>query len=231
MRQRLGVCLAEARSAEGATSGPLRLLTAAVICGDHAWHEDIHEGIADRRRAGAARLPRLARLAAGRAGRAGRIRRPVVRGAGREASLSPAPSSAYSRPSLRRSYQGAAKPRFGHASRGAEVGSAGHDRLELRADGWELLVEADGKGGIAQGMRLVFPILLAERQRRLRCRPADGANGYFRTTTRAGSGELDGSFVVELAACENAETGRVIEWPPAPLTLRGSFAGLPQGRR
>ena len=47
-------------------------------------------------------------------------------------------------------------------------------------------------------------------------------------TTRAGSGELGGSFLVELATCKNAESGRAIEWPPAALTVRGSFKGLPQ---
>jgi len=120
---------------------------------------------------------------------------------------------------------------FDHASRGAKIGSVGHDRLELSADGWDLLIEADGEGGIAPRTRLVFPIELAERQRTLRCRPADRAVGYLRTTTRAGSDVLDGRFLVELAACENAETGKAIEWPPAPLTLRGRFGGLPHGRR
>ncbi len=71
----------------------------------------------------------------------------------------------------------------------------------------------------------------------LRCRPADRATGYL-STTRAGSGELYGRFLVELARCENAETGKILDteagarpgeaWPSAPLTLRGSFAGLPQ---
>ena len=120
---------------------------------------------------------------------------------------------------------------FDHTSRGAEIGSVGHDRLELRADGWDLLIETDGEGGGTPGTRLVFPIELAERQRRLRCRPADRAVGYLRTTTRAGSDVLDGRFLVELATCENAETGKAIEWPPAPLTLRGRFGGLPHGRR
>ncbi|HLL75381.1 MAG TPA: hypothetical protein VK421_08940 [Pyrinomonadaceae bacterium] len=126
---------------------------------------------------------------------------------------------------------GGGELRFGHTSRGARVGVVGRDRLELRADGWGLLIETDGGGGIAPGTRLVFPILLAERQRTLRCRPADGAVGYLHAATRSGSDVLDGSFLVELATCENAETGRVIEWPGAPLTVRGSFGGLPQGRR
>ncbi|MCA1629931.1 MAG: hypothetical protein LC774_06275 [Acidobacteria bacterium] len=131
--------------------------------------------------------------------------------------------------------------RFGHASRGARVGVAGRDRIELGADGWDLLIEADGGGGIAPGTRLVFPIEIAEVRRTLRCRPAERATGYLRAATRAGSGELDGSFLVELANCVNAETGKILDteagarpgdaWPSEPLTLRGNFAGLPQVRR
>ncbi|HEV7904341.1 MAG TPA: hypothetical protein VGO96_10905 [Pyrinomonadaceae bacterium] len=121
--------------------------------------------------------------------------------------------------------------RFDHTSRGAQVGSVGPDRLELRAEGWELFIQIDGEGRIAPGTRLVFPLALGGRQLRLRCRPADRATGYLHTATRAGSDMLDGRFLVELATCENAESGKTIEWPPAPLTLRGSFNGLPQVRR
>jgi hypothetical protein len=128
--------------------------------------------------------------------------------------------------------------RFDHASRGAKIGSVGHDRLELSADGWDLLIEIDGEGKIAMGTRLVFPIEIAEVQYSLRCRPADRATGYLHTTPQAGSDLLDGRFVVELAKCENAETGKTLDteaggnpgqaWPSSPLTLRGNFQGLPQ---
>jgi hypothetical protein len=131
--------------------------------------------------------------------------------------------------------------RFNHTSRGAHVGSVGHDRLELRADGWDLLIETDGEGRVAPGTRLVFPIEMAEVQRTLRCRPADRATGYLHANTRAGSDVLDGSFLVELANCVNAATGKIIDteaggnpgqaWPSEPLTLRGSFKGLPHARR
>jgi hypothetical protein len=121
--------------------------------------------------------------------------------------------------------------RFDHTSRGAQIGSVGHDRLELSADGWDLFIETDGEGRVAPGTRLVFPLALGGRQVRLSCRPADRATGYLRTTTRAGSDELGGRFLVELATCKNAESGKAIEWPPAPLTVRGSFEGLPHGRR
>ena len=118
-------------------------------------------------------------------------------------------------------------PRFDHTAPGAHIGSVGPGRLELSADGWDLLIEADGKGGVASGTRLVFPIELAETQRTLRCHPADRPSGYLRTTTQADSHALDGTFVVELANCENAETGKLIDWPSSPLTVRGSFEGLP----
>jgi hypothetical protein len=136
---------------------------------------------------------------------------------------------------------GGGELRFDHASRGAEIGSVGHDRIELRADGWDLLIETDGEGGVAPGTRLVFPIEIAEVRRTLRCRPAGRATGYLHATTRAGSDVLDGRFLVELAACENAETGKVLDteagarpgdaWPSSPLILRGSFEGLPHGPR
>jgi hypothetical protein len=121
--------------------------------------------------------------------------------------------------------------RFDQTSRGAKIGSVGHDRLELSADGWDLFIEIDGEGRVAPGTRLVFPLELGGRQVRLRCRPADPGIGLLRTTTRAGSDELGGRFLVELATCENAESGKAIEWPPSPLTIRGSFEGLPHGRR
>jgi hypothetical protein len=119
---------------------------------------------------------------------------------------------------------------FDHANRGARSGNVGPDRLELGADGWDLLIETDGEGRITPGTHLTFPLALGGRQVRLRCRPADRATGYLHATTRAGSDVLDGSFLVELAACKNAESGKAIEWPPAPLTLRGNFNGLPHVR-
>jgi hypothetical protein len=120
---------------------------------------------------------------------------------------------------------------FDDATPGATIGVVGRDRLELSADGWELLIETDSEGEIAPGTHLVFPVELANKQWTLRCRPADRPSGYLHTSTQAGSDELDGSFLVELATCSIAETGKTIEWPPAPLTVRGNFVGLPHGRR
>ncbi|MCM3901707.1 MAG: hypothetical protein ND866_08375 [Pyrinomonadaceae bacterium] len=121
--------------------------------------------------------------------------------------------------------------RFDHTSPGAQIGSVEPDRIELRADGWDLLIETDGEGRVAPGTHLVFPLGLGGRRLRLDCRPADRATGYLRTTTRAGFDELGGSFLVELDTCKNAEWGKTTNWPPAALTVLGSFVGPPPGRR
>ena len=115
--------------------------------------------------------------------------------------------------------------RFDHTSRGAQIGSVGHDRLELSADAWDLRIEIDGEGRVAPGTHFVLPLALGGRQVKLNCRPADRAIGYLHTTTRAGTNALGGRFLVELATCKNAESGKTIEWPPAPLTVVGSFVG------
>ena len=92
---------------------------------------------------------------------------------------------------------------------------------------WYFFIENDGERGVAAGTRLVFPLALGGRHVTLRCRPADRSTGFLHTTTRSGSDELDGALVVELATCENAESGKVVNWPPAPLTVRGRFDDLP----
>jgi hypothetical protein len=127
--------------------------------------------------------------------------------------------------------------RFGHASRGAKVGNVGPDKIELGAEGWDLLIETNGQGVIAPGTQLVFPIEIAEKQWSLRCRPADQAVGFLDVIKRVGSDVIDGRFVVELAKCEDAKSGKILDteaganpgdaWPDSPLTLRGTFKGLP----
>ncbi len=121
--------------------------------------------------------------------------------------------------------------RFDHTSSGAKIGVVRQHWLELFADGWDFFIEIDGEGRVAPGTHLVFPLGLGGRQVRLDCRPADRATGYLRTTARAGSERLGGRFLVELATCKNAESGKTTNWPPAPLTVSGSFADLPPGRR
>ena len=120
---------------------------------------------------------------------------------------------------------------FDYASPGAQIVSIGPDRVELKADDWDFFIETDAEGRVGQETRLVFPLALGGRHLRLSCRPADRATGSLSTSTRAGSGELAGRFLVELATCTNADSGKTINWPPAPLTVQGSFVGQPQGRR
>jgi hypothetical protein len=137
---------------------------------------------------------------------------------------------------------------FNHASRGAAIGLVGHDRLKLSAEGWDLSIEFDGEGRVAPGTRLVFPSWLERGGRpvTLRCRPADRGIkipgfkgwrsrveswdrniGHLRITTPSGADEFSGDFLVELATCENVESGKALDWPPAPLTVRGRFVRLP----
>ncbi len=97
---------------------------------------------------------------------------------------------------------------FDHKSRGAAVGSLATDRLELRDDdGWHLWIETDAEGRIGPATHLIFPIYLGERHVKLRCRPAEPAVGYLRNQP-AGAGKLGGTFLVELATCKNADSGK-----------------------
>lgn len=120
---------------------------------------------------------------------------------------------------------------FDHMSSGAKTGVVRQHWLELFADGWDFFIEINAEGRVAPTTHLEFPLGLGGKRLRLDCRPADPATGYFRTTPRAGSGRLDGRFLVELATCKNAESGKATNWPPAPLTVSGSFVDLPPGRR
>jgi hypothetical protein len=116
---------------------------------------------------------------------------------------------------------------FGSTSAGASTGSVGPGRLELGADDWELVLVLDADGRVAPETQAVFGLVFEERLRRVRCRPGDPAVGTLRTTTLAGSGEVSGSFDIELARCEDADTGKPLGWPPKPLILHGSFDRLP----
>lgn len=119
--------------------------------------------------------------------------------------------------------------RFDHATPDAEVGHVAPDRLELRAGDWDLLIETDGEGQLTAGTRLVFPIELGGRDLVLRGLPAEQPVGHLRTEPREGSDALDGDFLVEFGTCVYDDTGKAIDWPPAPLTVHGSFQGLPLG--
>lgn len=128
---------------------------------------------------------------------------------------------------LEEKLEAGAERRFDHTNAGVKIVSVSPNRLELSADDWALLIETDSKGNITSGTHLLYTLTLAEKLRKLRCRSAGGSPGYLRATSRTGSDALDGNFLIELATCENVETGKVIEWPPAPLNVRGSFKELP----
>jgi hypothetical protein len=123
-------------------------------------------------------------------------------------------------------------PKFDQTSSGAKVINVGKDRVELNADsGWNISIVADGEGRIASGTHLQFPIKLGNRPLNFDCRPADRPIGQLITSTSANSGEINGSFVVEVVTCINTKSGKTAAWPYEPLTIRGSFRGLTNDRR
>jgi len=123
-------------------------------------------------------------------------------------------------------------PKFDQTSSGAKVINVGKDRLELNADGgWNIFIVADVEGRIASGTHLQFPIKLGNRPLNFDCRPADHPTGHLITSTNANSGEINGSFVVDVVTCINTKSGKTAAWPYEPLTIRGSFSGLTNDRR
>lgn len=117
---------------------------------------------------------------------------------------------------------------FESTSAGASIGSVGPGRIELGADEWDLVLVLDADGGVTPETEVVFEFVFEERLQRVRCRPGDPAIGTLSTTAVADSRELSGSFDIELARCEDADTGKPLGWPPEPLILHGSFDRLPQ---
>src|SRR5690349_12945445 len=86
-------------------------------------------------------------------------------------------------------------PRFDQASPGAQAGKIAQNHIELSAGGgWDVLIETDGAGRLAQETRVAFPVKLGGRPLKFNCRPADPSVGYLHTTARTGSDELEGSF-------------------------------------
>ena len=123
-------------------------------------------------------------------------------------------------------------PRFDETSSGAKVINVAKDRLELYGyGGWNIFIVADGEGRIASGTHLQFPIKLGTRFLNFDCRPADHPSGHLITNTRANSGEIDGSFVVDVVTCINTKSGKTAAWPYDPLPIRGSFSRLTNDRR
>jgi len=115
--------------------------------------------------------------------------------------------------------------RLRDTSPGAQFGMVTPKRFELTADGgWDLLIESDGQGRLADGTRLVFPISFGGGHFIFSCRHADLGIGYFKTTPRGD--KLDGNFLLKVTKCKNAKSGKNASLPL--LTVRGSFKGLPQ---
>lgn len=116
---------------------------------------------------------------------------------------------------------------FESTSAGASIGSVSPGRLELGADNWDLVLVLDADGRVTPETQVVFELVFEERLRRVRCRPGDPPIGTLSTTALAESGELSGSFDIELARCEDAATGKPLGWPMEPLLLHGSFDRIP----
>lgn len=110
----------------------------------------------------------------------------------------------------------------------ASVTSVPPTRLELRADGWDVILVADAAGRVKPETEVVFELMFEDRQRRVRCRPGEPAVGTLQIVVvlTEEDGVLSGNFDVELARCEDAETGEPLGWPSQPLVLHGSFDGL-----
>ncbi len=116
---------------------------------------------------------------------------------------------------------------FDSAIPGATIGSVGSSRIELGADEWELVLVFDGDGRVAPETHVVFEFVFEDRLRRVRCWPGDPAVGTLNTSILAQSAQFSGNFDIELARCEDADTGKPLGWPPKPLVLHGSFDRLP----
>lgn len=116
---------------------------------------------------------------------------------------------------------------FGSESPGATIGKASSERIELSSEDWEFALVLDAEGRVSPTTQVIFDLVFEERERRVRCSPADPAVGSVHFTELEGSDELSGHFDIELARCEDAVTGKPLGWPTKPLVLHGSFDRLP----
>lgn len=115
---------------------------------------------------------------------------------------------------------------FDSGSAGARVGVVSSRRVELDADGWQLVLALDDAGRVVPDQtEVVFELVFEEQPRQVRCRPADPAVGTVVLTTLP-DGDHAGQFDLELARCADAVTGESLGWPPQPFVLAGSFDGL-----
>ena len=117
-------------------------------------------------------------------------------------------------------------PKLNQNSPGVRIGNITTHRLELSAEGgWDFLIETDSEGRLTPATHIAFPIAIGGRPNKFDCRPADPPVGYL-DTKGADSGEIEGSFAVEVMRCINVKSGKTAQWPYSPLPVRGNFAGL-----
>jgi len=117
-------------------------------------------------------------------------------------------------------------PKLNQNSPGVRIGNITTQRFELSAEGgWEFLIETDSEGRLTPATHIAFPIKIGGRPNTFNCRPAEPPVGYL-DAKGADSGEIEGSFVVEVMRCINVKSGKTAQWPYSPLPIRGNFAGL-----
>jgi hypothetical protein len=117
-------------------------------------------------------------------------------------------------------------PRLNQDSPGVRIGNLSSHRFELSAEGgWELVIETDAEGRLTPATQVSFPIELGARPLRFNCRPGNPPVGYL-SAKQLDSGEIEGSFALEVTTCINAQSGKKSQWPYDPLPVRGNFAGL-----
>lgn len=117
-------------------------------------------------------------------------------------------------------------PKLNQNSPGVRIGDITTHHLELSAEGgWGFLIETDSEGRLTPATHIAFPIAIGGTPHKFNCRPADPPVGYL-DTKGADSGEIEGSFAVEVMRCINVKSGKTAQWPYSPLPIRGNFAGL-----
>lgn len=116
---------------------------------------------------------------------------------------------------------------FDSSTEGATADSVSAKRVELRAEGWEMVLAVDERGRVTNETHVEFDLMFEDKLRRVRCRPGEPIIGSVKIINLENTGELAGSFDIELADCEDAESGAPLGWPPEPFVLHGSFDRLP----
>lgn len=115
---------------------------------------------------------------------------------------------------------------FESTSPGASLTGVSPQRIEFGADDWDLALVLNEDGRVTSESYVIFNLTLANRLRVVRCSPGDPVIATFSMNALAAANEFSGSFDVDLAHCEDAESGTPLGWPSQPLVLHGSFDRL-----